>query len=335
MLTVLGLVVLVAAPSPNVVDGGLGREEVVEVLAAHQPEVAACLPKARAGAGVRYHFEVDSDGRPGDLHLLEVRGIEPAQVTCVGGALMRWRFPATGDAGTEVNWLFTGRATAAGSPPGAAIALPVDALAPLDPLAQACADQAEDPTNGRVSVELDVGRTGVVLASQVTTTTGDIAQTGVPACLAEAAWRLRLGPGAKRRRALARWAVANTDREVKLLFLPDEPAREVVVSQTRATTPGGLEREVIHEEILRVQAHVRFCYEQLISVHQVEGKVQFAWRIGPDGLVEEAEVQEDEIGVKSLNACIRDVVLRMKFPPPRGGGTVNVTFPWIFKMAGT
>lgn len=59
-----------------------------------------------------------------------------------------------------------------------------------------------------------------------------------------------------------------------------------------------------------------------------------AFQIGPDGRVNRSEVAENTLEWEPTVTCILHVVDRMEFPPPAGGGNVNVTFPWIFKAAG-
>ena len=92
---------------------------------------------------------------------------------------------------------------------------------------------------------------------------------------------------------------------------------------------------MILEEIRSKHPRVKACYEMGLQIdRKLGGKVSMSRTIGPDGSVIHAEVAENTTGSERVGACIVDVVQHMKFPPPMGGGNVNVTFPWILKAAG-
>lgn len=52
-----------------------------------------------------------------------------------------------------------------------------------------------------------------------------------------------------------------------------------------------------------------------------------------DGSVTSATVTSD-MGVPELDRCLEQVVLGLKFPAPRGGGVVKVTYPFVFRPDG-
>jgi TonB family protein len=98
---------------------------------------------------------------------------------------------------------------------------------------------------------------------------------------------------------------------------------------------GGLDREVIARVIQRHQSEIKFCFEsELQRDPRLAGKVAVAWTIDPTGAVSEAAVSESTLGSPAAERCILDRVRRWRFPEPRGGGVVAVTFPWLFKAAG-
>jgi TonB family protein len=114
------------------------------------------------------------------------------------------------------------------------------------------------------------------------------------------------------------------------------PAREPVrVIPGKTTVVGGLDREVIARVIERHQAEIKFCFEtELQRRPELAGKVAVAWTIDAAGAVADASVSESTMGSPEVERCILDRVRRWRFPQPRGGGVVEVTFPWIFKAAG-
>ena len=51
------------------------------------------------------------------------------------------------------------------------------------------------------------------------------------------------------------------------------------------------------------------------------------------GRVGEALVQQSTMGSQPVESCIVDHVRRWAFPAPQGGGTVQVTYPYVFKSS--
>ena len=83
------------------------------------------------------------------------------------------------------------------------------------------------------------------------------------------------------------------------------------------------------------QQEVKLCYEQeLQKVLTLAGKLAVTFIIGPTGEVVDAKTAEVPSGFSQVNECLVKRLRRWKFPPPIGGGSVTVTFPWIFKPAG-
>ncbi len=60
-----------------------------------------------------------------------------------------------------------------------------------------------------------------------------------------------------------------------------------------------------------------------------------AFTIDPAGAVSDANVTESSLNNGNAENCMLARIRRWKFPEPQGGGVVSVTFPWIFKPAGS
>lgn len=98
---------------------------------------------------------------------------------------------------------------------------------------------------------------------------------------------------------------------------------------------GGLERGEILRVVRRHQSEMKYCYEsQLHQEPDLAGKVAVLFVIGPSGEVVEAAVAESSLSSGPVEACMLDRIRRWRFPEPQGGGTVTVTFPWVFRPAG-
>ena len=52
------------------------------------------------------------------------------------------------------------------------------------------------------------------------------------------------------------------------------------------------------------------------------------------GRVGEALVQQTTMSSEQVESCMVNHVRRWLFPSPQGGGTVQVTYPYVFKSSG-
>ncbi len=90
-------------------------------------------------------------------------------------------------------------------------------------------------------------------------------------------------------------------------------------------------RKVVHEH----RAQIRTCYEtQLTSRPNLAGKLISAWTIDEGGNVTEAHTQESSLHDRAVEACVASKIKTWRFPIPRGGGEVFVTYPFIFTPGG-
>ena len=65
-----------------------------------------------------------------------------------------------------------------------------------------------------------------------------------------------------------------------------------------------------------------------------DGKITVLFMIEGTGRVGEALVQQTTMGSEPVESCIINHVRRWMFPSPQGGGTVQVTYPYVFKPSG-
>ncbi|HYX93306.1 MAG TPA: AgmX/PglI C-terminal domain-containing protein [Myxococcaceae bacterium] len=104
----------------------------------------------------------------------------------------------------------------------------------------------------------------------------------------------------------------------------------------KTTVVGGLDKDVIAKIIRRHQNEIRYCYEQELNKDpNLAGKVGVQFVIDPTGSVSDASVSETTLANANTESCMLARIRRWKFPEPKGGGIVTVTFPWIFKPAGS
>lgn len=104
----------------------------------------------------------------------------------------------------------------------------------------------------------------------------------------------------------------------------------------KTTVVGGLSKEVIGKVIQRHWNEIKYCYEkELQKDPNLQGKVSVMFTIDGTGSVADASVTEDSVGSnRAVSSCMAQRIRRWKFPEPKGGGQVIVTYPWVFRAAG-
>lgn len=94
---------------------------------------------------------------------------------------------------------------------------------------------------------------------------------------------------------------------------------------------GGLTADEVGRIIRRHWNEIKYCYEKELSKDpNLAGKVGVAFQIGPIGDVVTAKVSETDLHSNNVEECMLSNVRRWKFPNPRGGGVVDVNYPFIF-----
>ena len=93
---------------------------------------------------------------------------------------------------------------------------------------------------------------------------------------------------------------------------------------------GALDKAIVHRVIRRHLMQIRNCYErELIKQPKLAGGVVVRFVIGAAGLVQSVRIQRG-IGASRLEQCVIGRFRRMRFPSPKGGGLVVVTYPFTF-----
>lgn len=99
----------------------------------------------------------------------------------------------------------------------------------------------------------------------------------------------------------------------------------------RTIIKGSLSKEEIGRVIRRNLARFKYCYEkQLNSNPNLSGKISVYFTIAPTGSVARASVRETSMNDANVESCVTKVMRSLKFPKPRGGGIVVVTYPFVF-----
>lgn len=107
-----------------------------------------------------------------------------------------------------------------------------------------------------------------------------------------------------------------------------------VVKSERPEVDGALDPDAIARFVKTRIASVKDCYERELKRNpQLAGKVAIAFTIEESGRVSEAEVETNTMGSDTVASCIAERIKRWVFPKPKGG-SVTVSYPFIFSPAG-
>lgn len=107
------------------------------------------------------------------------------------------------------------------------------------------------------------------------------------------------------------------------------------VKPGKLISKGSLSREEIQRVMRRVMNQIKFCYERELNQNpNLEGKIVASWIIAGTGLVQTANATQNTMGNQKVEDCVLRIVKRLRFPQPKGGGQVFVTYPFVFSPSG-
>lgn len=94
---------------------------------------------------------------------------------------------------------------------------------------------------------------------------------------------------------------------------------------------GELDRSLIDQVVKRKMNQIRYCYmHELTKDPELSGKVVVQFVIEADGSVSSAKTKSTTMNNNSVESCINGRFMRAKFPEPKGGGSVTVSYPFVF-----
>jgi hypothetical protein len=104
------------------------------------------------------------------------------------------------------------------------------------------------------------------------------------------------------------------------------------VSIGQPSAQGDLDKAIIRRYIKRNQQKIQYCYEkELLAKPNLSGTVMTNFLITPNGNVSSSNGSGVDPNVAS---CVAGVIKNIEFPKPKGGGNVQVNYPFIFRLGG-
>ncbi len=106
----------------------------------------------------------------------------------------------------------------------------------------------------------------------------------------------------------------------------------VMVDSFGSAVEEGLTKDEVGEVIHRHLSEIRYCYESaMIKTPDLEGKLIIHFLIGGVGSIKTAAVKTSTLPDPRLDDCVLRRLVTWKFPSPKGGIDVAVSYPFIFK----
>ncbi|MCB0389851.1 MAG: AgmX/PglI C-terminal domain-containing protein [Bdellovibrionales bacterium] len=125
---------------------------------------------------------------------------------------------------------------------------------------------------------------------------------------------------------------SNSYKNVGGLALGNVGSASVGVVEEETDIEGGLDKDVIARVIEKNLGQIRYCYERQLSANpELYGKVLVKFTINGTGTVSAQNIGLTTLKSAMVEGCILRRVSGWKFPTPKGGTQVRVTYPFLFK----
>lgn len=117
------------------------------------------------------------------------------------------------------------------------------------------------------------------------------------------------------------------------LGTPPEPeGPQVDDGDTAAKVEGSLDKEIIRRIVRAHINEIRTCYEKgLVKDPTLQGRVAIRFTVAADGSVSQSEIASNDAPLDEVGECIRERITTWRFPKPKGGGVVVVTYPFVLE----
>ena len=98
---------------------------------------------------------------------------------------------------------------------------------------------------------------------------------------------------------------------------------------------GALDKSLIDRVVKSHLAQIRYCYQRELAKNpKLFGKIVVKFVISKDGSVSSATTKSSTMKNPIVEQCVNARFLRMRFPKPKGGGIVIVSYPFVFNASG-
>ena len=98
---------------------------------------------------------------------------------------------------------------------------------------------------------------------------------------------------------------------------------------------GALDKSIIDRIVKKHLPQIRYCYQKELNKNpKLFGKMVVKFVIAKDGSVSSSSTKTSTMKNPIVENCIHSRFMRMRFPQPKGGGIVIVSYPFVFNSQG-
>ncbi len=98
---------------------------------------------------------------------------------------------------------------------------------------------------------------------------------------------------------------------------------------------GSLDKRIIRKVVNQHRNEIRACYEkELAKKRGLHGKIVVMWVIDQSGNVNSVVVTSSTMDNAAVEKCLERSISFWRFPAPKGGGLVKVSYPFVFEVSG-
>jgi uncharacterized membrane protein YgcG len=98
---------------------------------------------------------------------------------------------------------------------------------------------------------------------------------------------------------------------------------------------GALDKSIIDRIVKQHLPQIRYCYQKELNKNpKLFGKIVVKFVISKEGEVSSASTKSSTMNNPIVEKCINSRFMRMRFPKPKGGGIVIVSYPFVFNAQG-
>jgi len=98
---------------------------------------------------------------------------------------------------------------------------------------------------------------------------------------------------------------------------------------------GALDKSIIDRIVKKHLPQIRYCYQKELNKNpNLFGKMVVKFVIAKDGTVSSSSTKTSTLKNPIVENCIHSRFMRMRFPQPKGGGIVIVSYPFVFNSQG-
>ena len=98
---------------------------------------------------------------------------------------------------------------------------------------------------------------------------------------------------------------------------------------------GALDKSIIDRIVKKHLPQIRYCYQKELNKNpKLFGKMVVKFVIAKDGSVSSSSTKTSTLKNPIVENCVHSRFMRMRFPQPKGGGIVIVSYPFVFNSQG-